>query len=91
MDRTIIADLVDLYAILLQRVFSGEDIPVGEKGILFSSSGEFQWLNLAQDIADALFELGAVNTKEVAHLSLEEGAKWFGGNVLVTELSFASK
>lgn len=86
-----IADLVDLYAILLRRVLAGEEVPVGEEGILFSESGKFKWLDLAQDIGNALFALGAIQTKEVAHIRPEEAAKWLGGDALVTELSFASK
>lgn len=86
-----VSDLADLYLILLKRVLAGEDVPVGEKGILFSASGWFRWREMAKDIADALFKVGALKTKEVTSINLEEAAKWAGGHVLTAELGFASK
>lgn len=87
-----VEDLANLYAILLKRVLAGQEIPSGEKGLLFSSSGRYSWLEAAQAIGKALFELGAIKTQEVRSVGVEEAAvKWAGGDVLVAELGFASK
>ncbi|TVY27824.1 Uncharacterized protein LHYA1_G003089 [Lachnellula hyalina] len=86
-----IADLARLYELLLNKVLKGEELPNGEKGILFSSTGSYQWAELASDIAGALAELGAIKTREVKSISLSEAAgKWWGGYELIVELSFAS-
>ncbi|KAG4433790.1 hypothetical protein IFR05_010729 [Cadophora sp. M221] len=89
-DYVHVEDLAELYLILLKRVLAGEDIPVGEKGIVFTPSGWYRWRDLADGIANALFELGAVPTKEVASISVEEAAKWAGGDIFTAELAFAS-
>jgi len=87
-----VADLARLYELLLNKVLKGEELPNGEKGILFSSTGSYQWAELASDIAGALAELGAIKTREVKSISLSEAAgKWWGGYELIVELSFASK
>lgn len=91
-DYVHIADLVDLYVLLLKRVLAAEQIPSGEDGILFSSSGRYVWQDLAQGIADALFQLGAVKTREVKQIDIAEAAgKWSSGVELRAELGFASK
>ncbi len=87
-----VEDLADLYVILLKRVLAGEEIPSGEKGLLFSSSGRFSWLEAAQAIGKALFRLGKIGTDKVKEISLEEAdRKWVGGDVRLAELGFASK
>ncbi|KAL2068512.1 hypothetical protein VTL71DRAFT_14849 [Oculimacula yallundae] len=85
-----VSDLADLYLILLKKVLAGEDVPVGEKGIMFSSTGSFHWKDLASSIADALVEVGALDSKEVASIRLEEAAQWANGSAYHAELGFAS-
>ncbi|KAH7408891.1 hypothetical protein BKA64DRAFT_383831 [Cadophora sp. MPI-SDFR-AT-0126] len=89
-DYVHVTDLAELYLILLKRVLAGEEVPVGEKGVLFSSSGWFQWKDIARGIADALFGIGALKTKEIESITVEEGAKWTNGDKLTAELGFAS-
>ena len=84
-------DLAALYLILLKRILAGEEVPVGEKGILFSASGWFRWKDAAKQIADALVQVGGLESKEVESISVEEAAKWAGGDTLTAELGFASK
>lgn len=87
-----IADLADLYEVIFSKVVSGEDVPTGEKGILFTSAGRFSWLEIAQNIASALIELGAFKTDEITKIGLAEAAeKWTGGRVLTAELGLAAK
>ncbi|PVH67617.1 NAD(P)-binding protein [Cadophora sp. DSE1049] len=85
-----ISDVVELYLIVLKRVLGGEDVPVGEKGILFSANGRFRWKDVASGIADALVEVGALKTKEIASVTIEEAGQWMGGDIVAAELGFAS-
>ncbi|KAF4628389.1 hypothetical protein G7Y89_g9763 [Cudoniella acicularis] len=90
-DYVHIADLAKLYEILLTKILNGEEVPSGEKGIIFSSSGRYSWAELSHGVADALFTLGAIKTRDVKSLTLEEAAeKWAGGLVFHAELGFAS-
>ena len=93
-DHVHIADLAVLYEILVRKLLvGGEGLPSGEEGIYFSATGHHTWLDIAEGLAGALFRLGVSETKEVRSISLEEAAeKWWGaGDVLLTELGFASK
>ena len=80
-----------MYLILLKRVLAGKEIPIGEKGILFSASGWFRWKDAAKEIADALVQVGGLKSNEVESISVQEAAKWAGGDALTAELGFASK
>ncbi|CZR69193.1 related to NAD dependent epimerase/dehydratase family protein [Phialocephala subalpina] len=85
-----INDLADLYVILLQKILNGEKVPVGEQ-IMFSETGTFAWIDLSQHIADALHELGAVETNVVGRVELQDAADLLAnGNLLGTELGFTS-
>jgi nucleoside-diphosphate-sugar epimerase len=91
-DYVHILDLARLYEILLLRVLKGEEIPIGEKGILFSGTGRFSWAELSRGIASALKEVGALKTDEVKSVDLKDAAdRWAGGMELVAELGWASK
>lgn len=86
-----IDDLANLYALLLQKILEGEKVPVGEQ-IMFSETGTFSWIDLSQDIADALYKLGAIKTANVKQITLQDAANHlFDGNLLGTELGFTSK
>ncbi|KAF8157248.1 hypothetical protein B0H34DRAFT_493076 [Crassisporium funariophilum] len=86
-----IADLTTLYELILAKLIAGESIPEGEKGIYFSQTGEFTWLDLAKSIAEVGYELGVLDSAEVKSVSLDEGAAALaGGNSQLTELGFAS-
>ncbi|KAI4165844.1 MAG: hypothetical protein LQ342_000275 [Letrouitia transgressa] len=86
-----VEDLALLYGTVLDQLLGGENIPHGKKGIYFAATGHHTWTELSQGIADALYQLGAIKTKEVKSIGLTEAAeKWAGGNELVTELNFAA-
>lgn len=89
-DYVHVEDLAELYLILLKRVLAGKEIPIGEKGILFSASGWFRWKDAAKEIADALVQVGGLKSNEVESISVQEAAKWAGGDALTAELGFAS-
>ena len=90
-DYVHVADLTDLYEIIIKRVLNGEEVPVGKSGIVFNGSGRYQWKDLSASIADALFDAGAIKTKELKSITLEEAAQWVGGSTLIAELAYASK
>jgi nucleoside-diphosphate-sugar epimerase len=91
-DYVHIADLAALYKLVFDKIVAGEEVPTGEKGFLFSSTGRFTWFELSSRVADALFKLGAIKADVVRRMDLEEAAKeWSGGLVLRAELGFASK
>ncbi|TVY45303.1 Uncharacterized protein LOCC1_G003149 [Lachnellula occidentalis] len=90
-DYVHVADLARLYELLLNKVLKGEELPSGEKGILFSATGSYSWAELANGIGSALAELGAIKTSEVKSISLSEAAgKWWEGEETIVELCFAS-
>ena len=90
-----IADLVELYEIIVERVLAGGTLPSGEHGFYFSENEHHTWLDIAQGIGDALAAEGVTQTAQVKSLSLEEAAnkwaRWAGADQALTELSFASK
>jgi nucleoside-diphosphate-sugar epimerase len=87
-----IDDLSDFYEFLISKILSDEDVPHGKKGIYFTETGEHTWMEVSKAVAKAGLKLGALPTEEVEKLSLEQAAeKWVGGNLMFTELGFASK
>lgn len=91
-DYVHISDLAKLYELLLLKIITGEDLPSGERGIIFSGTGRYQWIEISNSIADALFKLGAIKTKEIRALDLSTAAEMMvGGNEQIAELGFASK
>lgn len=91
-DYVHVQDLATLYELILVDYVSGRRaMPVGEKGIIFSETGNFRWKEVAEGIARAGKELGALNETEVKSVGLYEAAQaWTGGNTQVAELGFAS-
>jgi nucleoside-diphosphate-sugar epimerase len=91
-DYVHVVDLAKLYELLVLKIITAEEIPRGEKGIVFAGTGRYQWIELSQGIADALFKLGAIETKEIEHLDLRTAAEKLGSlDLLIAELGFASK
>ncbi|OQU98049.1 hypothetical protein CLAIMM_03882 [Cladophialophora immunda] len=70
-----IHDLCSLYSLLLSRILSGQDIATGEMGVIFSENGTFNWLELAQTIAETGTQLGLLQTNEITHLDPEKAAE----------------
>jgi nucleoside-diphosphate-sugar epimerase len=89
-----IADLANLYHLLVSKIISGENIPTGKKGILFSATGDYMWKELSEGIANALFSLNSIKSSTPQSVDLQEAAaRWFGDGklTLLAELGFASK
>ena len=90
-DYTHIADITLLYELLLTKVLSGTKLPCGEKGIYFTETGNFSWLEVAEGITRAGKNLGAWESEEVTSVTLEEGAQLVRFLAKFVELGFASK
>lgn len=92
-DHVHIADLADLFEIVLEKVLSGEDsVPRGEEGLLFAETGRHTWLEISQGIASTGHELKTLGIEGVRRVPLEEATAWSAnGSRQVRELGFASK
>lgn len=91
-DYVHIADLANLYDLLVRKIISGEQIPSGEQGILFSATGRYSWLELSQGISKALFALKAIKTDKVNSIDLPTAGEKLGSpTLLYTELGYSSK
>ncbi|KAL8765011.1 MAG: hypothetical protein Q9209_007761 [Squamulea sp. 1 TL-2023] len=88
-----VQDLADLYILMAGRVARGdlEGMANGVRGIYFASTARYTWKEFADGIANALFEVGGIKTKEIKKVGLEEAAgEWTGGYKLLCELNFGS-
>jgi hypothetical protein len=92
-DHVHIADLAELFELVLAKVLSGEDsVPRGEDGLLFAETGRHSWMEISKGIASTGHELKALDTEGVRNVSLEEATAWSAnGSLQVRELGFASK
>ena len=90
-DYVQIADLIPFYELLLTKVLSGQDLPCNEKGIYFTETGTFSWMELSEGIARAGKQLGAWENEEVKHLTLEESGPLTRFPTTFLELGLASK
>ena len=86
-----VSDLASLYVLLVKKILAGEELPMGEKGILFSATGRFSWFELAQGIAKALYDLKAIKTKEPVSIDLPTASERWGFPEFVVEMALASK
>ncbi|KAL8731877.1 MAG: hypothetical protein Q9166_003161 [cf. Caloplaca sp. 2 TL-2023] len=88
-----VEDLANLYIVLASRVAKGEleGMPSGEQGVYFAGTGRYTWKEFADGIANALYDIGGIKTKETKRVGLKEAAaEWTGGNELLCELNFGS-
>ncbi|KAL9000941.1 MAG: hypothetical protein Q9169_000425, partial [Polycauliona sp. 2 TL-2023] len=89
-----VQDLADLYILMANKLVENgyvDGMPSGERGIYFANTARYTWKEFADGCAKALFEVGAIKTKEVRKVGLEEAAKeWMGGQQLICELNFGS-
>jgi len=90
-DYVHIDDLAVLYTLVLERVIDGAaDMPFGKRAMIFCGNGRFSWADVGRGVADALYEAGKIQTKEVKSLGLDEVAKVSGFPTLVVEMGLAS-
>jgi len=90
-DYVHIDDLVVLYTLVLERILDGAtDLTFGKRAMIFCGAGRFRWADVGRSVADALYEAGRIQTKEVKSLSLEEVAELSGFPALLVEVGLAS-
>jgi nucleoside-diphosphate-sugar epimerase len=68
-DYVHIQDLAEMYELLLSKIISGADIPVGERGIYFCENGSSTWRHVAERVGQAGVQLGVLKTAEVMEIS----------------------
>ena len=91
-DHVHVEDLAELYTVILRDVIEneGKDLPSCKKGIMFSGNGRHTWHEVAQGVADALFEEGKLEDSKVESVSFEEGVKLLSVPEVFAELGFSS-
>ncbi|KXX76910.1 3beta-hydroxysteroid-dehydrogenase/decarboxylase isoform 1 [Madurella mycetomatis] len=96
-DHVHVEDLAELYKMLVTEILErgGERVPTGRKGIIFSANGRHTWMEVAQGVAEALWEEGKIADKRVESIRLAEGAKILaphmgGDNEQLVELGLSS-
>jgi nucleoside-diphosphate-sugar epimerase len=96
-----IADLAPLYGVLLRGVLRGEErerdsgrgggLVYGPRGIYFAETGEHTWLELAEGVARAGFELGVLQEPVPVSITLQQSAdQWGKGSLEYGELGWCS-
>ncbi|KZL79645.1 nad dependent epimerase dehydratase family protein [Colletotrichum incanum] len=86
-----VTDLALLYELVLNKVFSGEEIPYGRRGIYFSNTGSHNWRDLAGYVGRAGVALGALKSAEPRSVTLEEAASnWLKATPQVAEMNYAA-
>ncbi|KAI9146905.1 hypothetical protein HJFPF1_13476 [Paramyrothecium foliicola] len=91
-DDVHVADLADLFEIILVKILRAEELSSGRKGVYFAATLRHSWRQLAESIAKAGFDLGQLTTLEPTQISLEEAAKKYtGGDLLTAEVGLASQ
>ncbi len=75
-DNVHIEDLADLYQIVLLNIIEkhGADLPFGKKGIIFSGTARHEWREIAEGVAAAAYDAGAINSPDVKSVTLDEAA-----------------
>lgn len=76
-DHVHVEDMAALYRVVVEDIVDrgGEGVPTGKKGILFCANGRHSWREVAQGVADALFEAGKIEDRTVVSVGLADAAK----------------
>ncbi|OZJ03748.1 hypothetical protein BZG36_03060 [Bifiguratus adelaidae] len=69
-----IDDLVELYALIVEKFVAGNLKHVNRDGYYFAVTGEHQWGHVAQLVADTLVKLGAIKSNEVVETPDDDDA-----------------
>ena len=96
MDHVHVEDLAELYTIAVLDVLDngGKSLPTGKEGIIFSGNGRHTWMEVAQGVADVLYEEGKIRERQVESVGLAEGTEilhllgW--RDDMITELGLSS-
>jgi nucleoside-diphosphate-sugar epimerase len=82
-----IEDLADLYTLMVRDILenSGQKVPSGKKGIMFSGNGKHTWSEFTTDQARACYAEGLIPSQDVDHVSLDEAAR-----LMVPAMSFSA-
>ena len=86
-----VEDLANLFIAVISRALEDPTLKAGRRGYFFTETGEYSWLELAEAIAQAGYELGAFSSPELTPVDLRNpGVKPWGVDDAMTERIFAS-
>ncbi|KAL7921379.1 hypothetical protein ACQKWADRAFT_124991 [Trichoderma austrokoningii] len=91
-DHAHIDDTAKIYELVLEKLFAGENIPFGRKGIYFAGNGRHLWKDLSDGLARAGFAAGVLKEDKARPIGLQEITdETPNGSSQFLELGFASR
>ncbi|THH19044.1 hypothetical protein EW146_g2059 [Bondarzewia mesenterica] len=79
-----IAEVADLFIVILSAALADPQTPHGREGFYFGENGEHVMYDVSKEIGKAMVELGLAKSSEPTPFSPEENQKYFGGTYLGT-------
>ncbi|CDR41492.1 CYFA0S07e02850g1_1 [Cyberlindnera fabianii] len=74
-----IHDLGAMFGLLLHKLIHNKNsVKTGTEGYYFAETDNHTWIDVSVRASELLYEMDAVNTTEIAHLTEEESDKLFG-------------
>lgn len=89
-----VADLANLYVLLLSKILAGADVPYGRKGYYFSNTGSFTWKGLNEKLGVIGSRLGDLESPTPVPITVEEAVQRWGfteGDRLLLEINHAGR
>lgn len=73
-DHVHVEDLAELYGVVAREMLEkeGRNLPKGKNAIIFSGNGRHSWADIAQGVANALYEAGKLPDRQVESIGLTE-------------------
>ena len=95
-NRLHVADLVDLYCLLVQRILDSSkglaEAPFGKHGYYFAEHEQQSWKDIAKHIGKVEKVRGVFGTSDVRSIGMEQpAAEFFDGDTLYAERLLGSK
>ncbi|WAO89105.1 Epimerase domain-containing protein [Fusarium falciforme] len=90
-----IADLAELYKVMILRILQSEDIPSGKEGLFFTETGYHNWFDVAKLIGEVGISRGVLKSADPRSITVEEAAqRWeesTNGDQDITKLCFCMR
>ncbi|KAM0428923.1 hypothetical protein ACHAPT_006723 [Fusarium lateritium] len=90
-----IADLAELYKVMILRILQDEDVPSGKDGLLFTETGYHNWFDVAKLIGEVGVSRGVLKSSDPRSITVEEAAqRWresTNGDEDITRLCFCMR
>ncbi|RSL65929.1 hypothetical protein CEP54_003962 [Fusarium duplospermum] len=90
-----IADLAELYKVMILRILQDEDVPSGREGLFFTETGYHNWFDVAKIIGEVGVSRGVLKSADPRSITVEEAAqRWnesTNGDEHITKLCFCMR